>query len=81
MRVVFGLPVVLFPAINAERFGGDPRMLGLFTTAIGLGAWPAQRSPDGLRTFRGIHLTGLAQLSGLPWERRIWANWAHDQLR
>jgi MFS family permease len=34
---VFGLPVALFPAINAERFGGDPRTLGLFTTAIGIG--------------------------------------------
>ena len=34
---VFGLPVALFPAINAERFGGDPRTLGLFMTAIGAG--------------------------------------------
>ena len=34
---IFGLPVALFPAINAERFGGDPRTLGLFTTAIGIG--------------------------------------------
>ena len=34
---VFGLPVALFPAINAERFGGSPRTLGLFTAAIGLG--------------------------------------------
>jgi len=34
---VFALPVALFPAINAERFGGDPRTLGLFTTAIGAG--------------------------------------------
>jgi MFS family permease len=34
---VLGLPVALFPAINAERFGGDPRTLGLFTTAIGVG--------------------------------------------
>jgi MFS family permease len=34
---VFALPVALFPAINAERFGGDPRTLGLFTTAIGIG--------------------------------------------
>lgn len=33
----FGLPVSLFPAINAARFGGDPRTLGLFTTAIGVG--------------------------------------------
>ncbi len=34
---VFALPVALFPALNAERFGGDPRTLGLFTTAIGAG--------------------------------------------
>jgi MFS family permease len=34
---VFALPVALFPAINEERFGGDPRTLGLFTTAIGVG--------------------------------------------
>jgi MFS family permease len=26
-----------FPAINAERFGGNPRTLGLFTAAIGVG--------------------------------------------
>ncbi len=35
--VVFGLPVALFPAINAERFGGRPTTLGLFTAAIGVG--------------------------------------------
>lgn len=34
---VFGLPVALFPAINAERYGADPRTLGLFSTAIGVG--------------------------------------------
>ena len=34
---VFGLPVAIFPAINAERFGGSPRTLGLFTAAIGVG--------------------------------------------
>ena len=34
---VFALPVALFPAINAERFGGNPRTLGLFTAAIGIG--------------------------------------------
>jgi len=33
----FGLPTALFAAINAERFGGDPRTLGLFSTAIGVG--------------------------------------------
>jgi MFS family permease len=34
---IFGLPVALFPAINAARFGGNPRTLGLFTAAIGVG--------------------------------------------
>ena len=34
---LFALPVSLFPAINAERFGGNPRTLGLFMTAIGAG--------------------------------------------
>jgi MFS family permease len=34
---VFGLPIALFPAINAARFGGSPRTLGLFTAAIGVG--------------------------------------------
>jgi len=34
---VFGLPLALFPAINAERFGGNPRTLGLFATAVGAG--------------------------------------------
>jgi MFS family permease len=33
----FALPLSLFPAINAERFGGDPRILGLFPAAIGIG--------------------------------------------
>lgn len=30
-------PVALFPAVNAERFGGSPRTLGLFTAALALG--------------------------------------------
>ena len=33
----FGLTVALFPAINAERFGGRPGTLGLFSAAIGVG--------------------------------------------
>ena len=33
----FAFPLSLFPAINALRFGGDPRILGLFTAAIGVG--------------------------------------------
>lgn len=34
---VLAMPIALFPAINAARFGGSPRTLGLFTTAIAVG--------------------------------------------
>lgn len=34
---VLAMPIALFPAINAARFGGSPRTLGLLTTAIALG--------------------------------------------
>lgn len=34
---VLSMPMALFPLLNAERFGGDPRTLGLFLTAIGAG--------------------------------------------
>jgi MFS family permease len=34
---VLALPVALFPAIDAERFGGDPALLGLMSTAMALG--------------------------------------------
>lgn len=34
---LLAMPVALFPAINAARFGGSPRTLGLLTTALGVG--------------------------------------------
>ncbi len=34
---VLAMPVSLFPMINQERFGGDPRTLGLFLSAIAVG--------------------------------------------
>lgn len=34
---VLAMPIALFPAINAARFGGSPRTLGLLTTAIAVG--------------------------------------------
>ncbi|GAA3792884.1 MFS transporter [Streptomyces chiangmaiensis] len=34
---VLSMPISLFPLINAERFGSDPRALGLFLTAIAAG--------------------------------------------
>ena len=34
---VLAMPFVLFPVINAERFGGRPQVLGLFATAVAVG--------------------------------------------
>jgi predicted MFS family arabinose efflux permease len=34
---VLAMPFALFPAINAERFGGDPTTLGLLTAAVAAG--------------------------------------------
>lgn len=34
---LLAMPVALFPAVNAARFGGSPRTLGLFTAALATG--------------------------------------------
>jgi hypothetical protein len=53
---VLAMPIALFPAINAERFGGSPSTLGLLATAIAVGAilgsglsGPIGRLPPGPR--------------------------------
>ena len=56
----FALPVSLFPAINAERFGGDPRTLGLFTTAIGVGGLVSAVFAGPLRHASRLGLVMLA---------------------
>jgi MFS family permease len=59
---IFGLPIALFPAINAERFAGNPRTLGLFMTAIGVGGLVSA----GLSGPVGhIRRQGLAMLSAV----------------
>ena len=63
---VFGLPIALFPAINAERFGADPRTLGLFTTAIGVGGLvsAALSGPVGRMTRQGRAMLGAVAVWG-----------------
>ena len=56
----FALPVSLFPAINAERFGGNPRTLGLFVTAIGVGGLLSAVFAGPLRHARRHGLVMLA---------------------
>ena len=62
---VFGLPVALFPAINAERFGGNPRTLGLFTAAIGVGGLVSA-------AFSGAGQAHLAPGPGDAGHGRVW---------
>src|SRR5262249_50398585 len=35
--MLLGMPTSLFPALNAEHFGGRPQTLGLLTAAVGIG--------------------------------------------
>jgi len=56
----FALPTSLFPAINAERFGGNPRTLGLFMTAIGVGGLASAMLAGPLRHASRLGLVMLA---------------------
>ncbi len=76
---VFALPVALFPAINAERFGGNPATLGLFTTAIGVGGllssvWTGplnQLSRQGRAMLFMVTIWGAA-FAGFALARSLW---------
>ncbi|MBV9382494.1 MAG: MFS transporter [Streptosporangiaceae bacterium] len=63
----FALPVSLFPAINAARFGGDPRTLGLFTSAIGAGGMVTAvlSRPFAKVTRQGIGMLAAVAVWGL----------------
>lgn len=76
---IFGLPVALFPAINAERFGGNPTTLGLFTTAIGVGGLvsSALTGPVGRTARQGSVMLGAvaiwgAAFAGFALARPLW---------
>jgi MFS family permease len=58
---VFAMPISLFPLVNAERFGGDPRTLGLFLTALGAGGIVASMFSG---SFTRLGRPGLVMLIG-----------------
>ncbi|MEU5511136.1 MULTISPECIES: MFS transporter [Streptomyces] len=58
---VLSMPVSLFPLINEERFGGDPRTLGLFQSSVAIGGVLASAF-SGAVTRRGR--PGLVMLCG-----------------
>lgn len=62
---VLSMPISLFPLINAERFGNDPRTLGLFLSAIAVGGIVASVFSG---TFTRLPRPGLVMLTGsLTW--------------
>ncbi|MEV6110442.1 MFS transporter [Streptomyces sp. NPDC051940] len=58
---VLSMPVSLFPLVNEERFGGDPRTLGLFLTAIAVGGVGASVFSG---AFTRLPRPGLVMLCG-----------------
>ncbi|BEL08348.1 MFS transporter [Actinoplanes sichuanensis] len=62
---VLAMPISLFPVVNAERFGDDPRTLGLFLTAIAVGGVVASALSG---TFTRSRRPGAVMLAGaLTW--------------
>ncbi|GAA3591322.1 MFS transporter [Nonomuraea rosea] len=58
---VLSMPISLFPLVNAERFGDDPRTLGLFLTAIATGGVAASLFSG---SFTRLPRPGLVMLGG-----------------
>jgi MFS family permease len=76
---LFGMPIALFPAINAERFGGHAQTLGLMISAVAAGgllgsalSGPASRIR---RQGLGMLVAGAAWGAGLAafgWSGTFW---------
>jgi MFS family permease len=58
---LLSMPISLFPLINAERFGGSPRTLGLFLTSIAVGGVAASVFSG---AFTRLRRPGLVMLCG-----------------
>lgn len=58
---VLCMPISVFPLLNAERFGNDPRTLGLFLSAIAVGGVLASAFSG---TFTRASQPGLLMLGG-----------------
>src|SRR6185436_9931032 len=59
--MVLSMPMSLFPLVNAERFGGNPRTLGLFLTAIAVGGVAASVFSG---VFTRLRRPGVVMLAG-----------------
>jgi len=80
IATVPAMPISLFPAVVAERFAGDPRMLGVFFSAIAVGGIAAgaasgltTRAPrPGAVMLGAVVVWGIA-LAGFGLVRPLWA--------
>jgi MFS family permease len=62
---LLAMPIALFPAINAERFGGSPRTLGLLSAGLAIGGVAGTVFSGPLRH---VHRQGLGVLvAGAVW--------------
>ena len=81
---VLSMPISLFPLVNAERFGGDPRTFGLFVSAVAVGGMVAstlsgtftRRARQGVVMLVGATAWGIAlaafALATDPWVGLAW---------
>lgn len=76
---LFAMPIALFPMINEERFGGDPRTLGLFLSAIaaggiaaGLSSGTVTRYPRPGRVMLTAAALWGAALAGFGFAAPLW---------
>ncbi|SFB44330.1 Predicted arabinose efflux permease, MFS family [Amycolatopsis marina] len=67
LATVMAMPIALFPAINAERFGDRPEVLGLFLSAIAVGGLLAGATSGMVTRSRrpGVPMLAAAGLWGL----------------
>ncbi|WAL67389.1 MFS transporter [Amycolatopsis cynarae] len=64
---VLAMPISLFPLINAQRFGDNPRTLGLFLSAIAVGGLLASAFSGAFTRFSrpGLVMLGAAAVWGV----------------
>ena len=67
LATVLAMPIALFPAINEDRFGGNPATLGLFLSAIAVGGIVAGAASGLVTRARrpGIVMLAAAAMWGL----------------
>lgn len=76
---VFGMPVALFPALNAARFGGSPQTLGLLNAGLAAGglvgstlSGPAGRVARKARAMLVTVAIWGAAIAGFGFARVLW---------